>query len=416
MENKFRWLARLFIVIIFVFCPFLSFLLSTLLLIKGIDLKFNILIGALCWGLYGYLFIPEVTMDITRHYEMYDSLLGLLTFDDFLFWTTLSDKPDYVMYYIFWIFGKIGFTSQIIGFFSAFIMYFMLYYLAYDISEIFNFKNSSIHSISYPLIFFLALTSPYWFSGIRQCNAIFLFIIALMSYYKGSYKNTVVFLLGSVFLHFSIYPFVILFLCAIFFSNLWINVFAFVLIGSSFFFYQLLHALSEVFLTVGGIGEVLSMKIDAYIFSGDGDDAIFVGPALRWYLSWILFFVSIPICYYINIKKSRLKSRFLVIHYFYILLLSYMIFTLSVSLQFFSRTLDLMKYLFFFYVSYLIFQIGVGQKMKKMLIGLLVVVSVGGIYSLFIGNEGKTFYPELLYMNLVDILETSVPRTMYWKV
>ena len=75
-----------------------------------------------------------------------------------------------------------------------------------------------------------------------------------------------------------------------------------------------------------------------------------------------------------------------------------------------------MKYLFFFYVSYLIFQIGVGQKMKKMLIGLLVVVSVGGIYSLFIGNEGKTFYPELLYMNLVDILETSVPRTMYWKV
>ena len=47
---------------------------------------------------------------------------------------------------------------------------------------------------------------------------------------------------------------------------------------------------------------------------------------------------------------------------------------------------------------------------------LLVVVSVGGIYSLFIGNEGKTFYPELLYMNLVDILETSVPRTMYWKV
>lgn len=416
MENNIKWCVRLFIIIIFVFCPFLAFLISSILLFKGGDLKFNIFISSLCWGIYGFLYIPECNMDITRHYEMYDSLLSISSFNDFLFWTTLSDKPDYAMYYVFWLLGRLGCTSQSIGFISAFFMYFMLYYLAYSMSMLFGYKKMSFHPICYSLIFFLALTSPYWFSGIRQCNAIFLFVIALVSYYKGTYTRAIIFFIISAVLHFSIYPFVFFFLCAMFLSKSWIYFLSFILIGASLSFYQLLHVLSEIFLAVGGIGEVLSMKIDAYIFSGNGDDALFAGPALRWYMGWILFFASIPICYYINTKKNKLESRFLVIHYFYILLLSYMIFTLSGSLQLFSRTLDLMKYLFFFYVSYLIFQIGVGQKMKRMLIGLLVVVSVGGIYSLFIGNEGKTFYPELLYMNLVDILETSVPRTMYWKV
>ncbi|WP_280764323.1 MULTISPECIES: EpsG family protein [unclassified Parabacteroides] len=384
---------------------------------KGIDKRYNIFISALFWGLFGYLFIPEIMMDITRHYEVFDQLIYISSFSDFFIWTTASKKPDYLMYFICWILGRFGFGKQSLGFVSAFVFYYALYYLALKISDILRKKyhSKNIDPIVFVILPFLALVSLYWFSGIRQCNAIILFLLALICYYDGSRTKLLFFCSLTTLLHFSMWPFVLFLIVAIYLPPRLIYLISFCLLLISPFFIVIVQELSEIFGFIGGFGEIMSGMIDAYIFSLEGDNVLYGGAALRWYMQWAIFFVSIPLWFFANKRFKYLDNEFYKIHYFYLLVLAYMFFSLFGSLQIFTRALDLLKFLFFMYTFYVLVHIPFKNIYKAPLYLFILIITLAGFFSIFVGKEYKTFYPKLVYMNVYQILQTTIDHTLYWR-
>lgn len=409
---------RIILLSLLVICPFLAFGVSTLLLLYGIDRKFNIIISAFYWGLYGFLFIPEMNMDITRHYEFFSTIAGLDRFSDFVIWIAVVDRPDYLLYFIYWLVSKIGFNAQFIGFLSASFLYGFLYFIALKWNKYIEVargvKDNKV--FVYLLLPILALTSMYWFSGMRQGNASVLFVFIFLCYLNRSRRKLLLLSLIAGMLHFSLYPLIFLLLITLYANKKVIKFLALLLIISAPFFVHIMHMLSEVLNTWGGIASVWSLKIDAYIFSGDGDNSIFMGPALRWAMGWLTFFCFIPLYIYIETRKVYFTNEFCKLHYFMLLLAAYMLFVLFGSLQIFSRMLDIFKYLFILYTVYILYVFPINRVIKEILNILLLIVFVGGIFSLVIGNEFKTFHSNLLDSNLFTIFFTKITSSMYWTV
>lgn len=80
MVNKDVFGKRMFLAFLFLINPFLAFCLAVYLLSKQKEALFTTVVIVLFFGLLGYTCLPFSTMDITRHYVMFDKMKQAVSF------------------------------------------------------------------------------------------------------------------------------------------------------------------------------------------------------------------------------------------------------------------------------------------------------------------------------------------------
>ena len=199
---------KIILIISFLVSPLVSILLNTLSFIKKPTLVSTLMIG-LFWGYFGLVYIPIKGFDILSHYKIYD-FIKKLDFNQFFIHVIVY--KDRLVYYIYWILGKIISNHKIIGFVSAFFMYTIAFnilkkfFCKYEIS-----RSERIMSI----LLFYSLTPMYLFSGMRNGPAIMLFSFGVYLVLNGEKKGNL-YIIMCMLTHSSFISIVIIFYLSLF--------------------------------------------------------------------------------------------------------------------------------------------------------------------------------------------------------
>ena len=114
---------RFVLIVVFIACPFAGMLLSICAIVRRHDEKLAISLIILFFGLLGYTFMPLSNDDLPRHYMMFDKLKLAETLPEFIFYQSQSEKPDFFLYLLYWLTGKLVNTHQVVGFLGAICYY-----------------------------------------------------------------------------------------------------------------------------------------------------------------------------------------------------------------------------------------------------------------------------------------------------
>ena len=399
MVNKDVFGKRMFLAFLFLINPFLAFCLAVYLLSKQKEALFTTVVIVLFFGLLGYTCLPFSTMDITRHYVMFDKMKQAVSFSDFVFYESLSEKPDFFLDLLYWILGKYVNTHQIVGFLGASIYYGFMVGIIRNWCSALSIKSSKIFLLL--LIMFLALIPIYEFSGMRQGNAIMIFLYIITISEMSMLKRGLLLIIPCL-LHFSLYPIVALYICACTVKKkkiLWII--ALCMMSAFFYFTPLMAWLMNICSSMGGMGAGIAEKIDAYLFQGEVDSALYSGSVLRFFIILGLLFFCPIIAYSVNrkIEKGSFFERF---HNFFILFFSYIFF--SSSSYILSRNLMMFKLLIVLYVVYVLYTFAFKWYLKRLLICLCLIVCISGPFSFILGREYRTLNFSLFTSNIIELL------------
>ncbi len=345
---------------------------------------------------------------------IYEELTNIGSLADFVFYESLQDKPDFLLDMVYWWLGKFVNTHQIVGFIGAVFYYGLMLGVIRHFCIIFVNEDKAKAAFFYLLFLFLALTTIYEFSGMRQGNAIllFLFIITIPEN-KISEKCRALLLVLPGLLHFSLYPIVLLYLCTYWMRKKQVLLVSVCMLIGYFFFIPLMQFVMNLCYSLGGIFGVIADKIDWYMFSGDLSVMLYAGSGIRFAV--ILFLVALsPLLIYVvdkgyrNRKVSPLLLRF---HAFFILFWSYLI--LSSSSYILSRNLMLYKFVAAIYLVYILYSFSLKEKMRTFLLCLVTCICILGVLSFYRGGEWHNVNPAILYSNLFDILSLKTNPAGY---
>lgn len=164
--------------LLFCISPFLAALLSLYLIYRKRYVKLGVYIIIIFWGLVGYTFLPADNMDITRHNLNFENLQNISSLQEFIIYQSLSEKPDFILDLVFWETGKFIKSHQVVGFIGAFCYYGLGLGLLLHWREQLHTK-SSFNNFILLILMFLALAQVTEFSGMRQGNAILLFLFII---------------------------------------------------------------------------------------------------------------------------------------------------------------------------------------------------------------------------------------------
>lgn len=396
--NKNALELRLLLVFFFFINPFLAFCLAIYLLTVHKETFFATIVIVLFFGLLGYTYLPYSTMDIIRHYMMFDKLKQAISFSDFVFYESLSEKPDFFLDFLYWILGKYINTHQVVGFLGASIYYGFIVGVIRNWCNALSIKSSKIFLLL--LTMFLALIPVYEFSGMRQGNAIVIFLYAITKPDMSMLKRGLL-LIISCLLHFSLYPIVVLYICACVVKKKTLLIIALCLVASFLYFTPLMSLLMNICSSLGGVGIGIAEKIDSYVFQGEVGAKLYSGSVLRFFIILGLLFFYPIIAYLVNgrIEKGSSFERF---HNFFILFFSYLLF--SSSSYILSRNLMIFKLLIILYIVYALYKFAFTWYFKRLLILLCVVVCISGPFSFILGREYRTLNSSLFTSNIIELL------------
>lgn len=406
----------IFLLFLFLVYPFGAFLLAMYCLsIRKME-KVSILIIVLFAGLLGYTFLPAHTMDITRHYAMFEKMKSAYSISDFIFYESVSEKPDFFLDWVYWIVGQyVVDTHQIVGFLGA------ACYYGLGLGVILHWRrllksSSSFNNFFLLIGLFLSLIPVQEFNGMRQGNAImlFLFIITIPDEDICGIKRFLL-LIFPCLIHFSLYPIVALYIFVYFFKRKDCFVLSSVFLIGYLFFLPCMDAFKKLCLNFGSIGIGIATKIDDYLFQGDISAALYAGSVLRFILILILLFLfPLVFCAMENMGKWRKESSSFILrfHYFSLLFFSYVIF--SSSSYILSRNLMLFKFMAVLYFSYVVFSSPIKRNLRKFLYCICLLVFFSGPFSLYFGKEYLTINTPIFYSSLFEILHLkTVPEGYY---
>jgi len=414
LENstaKSVYIARLVTLILFIFYPFSSFFISILLLANNYDRKFNQLIFGLFMGLFGYTFIPGREFDIVQHYALFESFLNT-SFSEFLVLLTYNNQPDFILYTLYWIVGKVIDNSQIVGFIGAFSFYYLFVLIIDNIFK--NYLPGKRNFRSYMLLFFMfmACTVPYIFSGMRNGNAVMLFIFLLTNKDgKRPYVKDILILLLPGLVHFSLFPISIVYLLSKYLNKRIYFIFCSVLILLTPFTLSILTYLHDVFKTMGGIGNFFASKIESYVFL-DKNFGMYFGAGFRYYLVELPLFFLTPLLWKYADREKRTSKSEEVLHKFVLAFFAYSLCTIQTFL--FARNHMVFAYIYISYWLILYFSKGVDLSVKQgiLLFSGFIIISI--IPSWIMGQEYVVINSKLFYSSLYELLNTKVTENQYW--
>lgn len=405
--NKSNIIEFFLLLLTFIVCPFLSVLLAVYLIYCKRHIKLSAMIVVAFYGLVGYTFLPIASMDITRHYSSFEELTNVSSFSDFIFFQSLSEKPDLALDFIFWGIGKLIKTHQIVGFVGA------ACYYGFGLGVLLNWRKnlhskSSFNNFLLPSLMFLAMAQITEFSGMRQGNAIlmFLYIITFPDDKISSIKKCVL-LIFPCLLHFSMYPLALLYICTCLFSRKYLFTISILMLISFFFFIPLMSLLMNLLATLGGVGAGIAEKIEDYIFGGEIEAKLYSGSILRFYVIILMMLIFPFIALSVDKLRVQLPNFVLRFHYWGILFFSYTLFTASSYVL--SRNMMMFKMFGVLYFTYALYSCSYyfNKHLQRLLACLCLGIALSGPFSMWLGLEYHVLNPVMFYSNIFNILSTN---------
>ena len=391
--------------VIFILSPFVAALLALYFIYYRRHVRLGVIIIIMFWGLVGYTFLPADTMDITRHNLAFENLKNVNSFADFVFYQSLSEKPDWFLDLVFWGIGKWVYTHQIVGFLGA------VCYYGLGLGTLLNWRDqlqtkSSFNNFILPVLMFLSLAQVTEFSGMRQGNAIllFLFIVTIPDIRLSIYKKCIC-LIFPCLLHFSMYPIVLFYICTCFLSRRVLLTIALSLLMFYWYFTPLMASLMNILISFGGIGLGIAEKIDTYMFQGEVQAALYSGSGLRVYIILLMMLIFPVVAFGMDKKRRQFPQFILRLHYWSILFFSYILFTASSYIL--SRNIMLFKMFGILYFTYALFSCRLEKYTQWLVFALCLLVILSAPFSMWLGLEYEVLNPKVFYSNIVDLLNVT---------
>lgn len=158
---------------------------------------------------------------------------------------------------LYWTLGKYVNTHQIVGFLGASIYYGFMVGIIRNWCSVLSIQSSKIFLLL--LIMFLALIPIYEFSGMRQGNAIMIFLYIITKSEMSMLKRGLLLIIPCL-LHFSLYPIVALYICACMVKKKILWIIALCMMSAFFYFTPLMAWLMNICSSMGGMGAGIAEK------------------------------------------------------------------------------------------------------------------------------------------------------------
>lgn len=384
---------------LFLIYPLIAAILALFQLAYGVNRKWNLIIVGMFGGILGYTYLPNSTMDLTRHYIWFLQY-GQADYNEFLL--LMVNATDYLSCVTYFLIGKITDNYQIIGAISGFVFYYFSM-AALDVwSDLWGIHNKSFLYIVCAMCF-LALTSVYLFSTVRNGNAVAIFIY-LWACQLRSYSTRRQWLFAiPCLLHFSLTPIVALYFVSIQCSRKVIRRTAIIMACSVLLFEPLLLYLADD-LNIFGIG--LSKKIHLYLDGEQKGTLLYIGSRLRFIITCGLTVIMFISFFLINKRKIIQNNPSLTKFYaFNTLFIGYFIMTSATYIL--ARNIYVIVYLIIFYFTLLAVSKSITPQIKNAITMLLIMVSLSGILSYTSAKEYRVVNSDIWKPNLISILSVK---------
>ena len=267
---------------LFVISPFLA--IPTIFLGIVNKSKFSLQLLVLMFGVVSYIYIPNLSDDRARYFELYEDFKNG-TFLQLFAYLMLTGQ-DFILQSMFYFASQISLPAQFVFAFATIVT---MGFIMYIYGKITFESYSTTPQLRFIAIMFLCLAIPF-VDLLAGTRFMFATSFVLMAFYKGlvERKNIAfLFLLLAVCIHFSVFIFVLIFIVLYLFPNtyklykiLFVISFLFVLIPIDFFM-----LVFNKFRFSGG----LELKSEAYL---GGDDFSKKGVE-ESYLKKIMYFLSL---------------------------------------------------------------------------------------------------------------------------
>lgn len=397
--------------LLFCISPFLAALLSLYLIYRKRYVKLGVYIIIIFWGLVGYTFLPADNMDITRHNLNFENLQNISSLQEFIIYQSLSEKPDFILDLVFWGIGKFIKSHQVVGFIGAFCYYGLGLGMLLHWREQLHTK-SSFNNFILLILMFLALAQVTEFSGMRQGNAIllFLFIITIPDE-QLSIKKKCISLLLPCLLHFSMYPLMIFYISACLMNRRYVFLISICMLIGSFYFMPFMTIFMNLMKGMGSIGTGIANKIDTYIFGEELSVALYSGSGVRFYVIILMMIIFPIVAYKLDRFRFNMPSFILHLHYWGIMFFTYTLFTSSSYIL--SRNIMMFKMFAILYFTYALFSCKLGKYMQQLLACLCIVIVLSGPISMWRSEEYNVINPSVFYSDIVTILNIKTRAEGY---
>lgn len=367
-----------FNLLVFLFSPFL--VIPSLILGIVNKSKFALFLFVIIFGIASYMYIPHITNDRARYFELYEDFKDTSYLQ--LFAYLMLTGQDFLLQSMFYSGSKLNISPQVVFALTTIITIGLIFSVYFKI--ILNNLNSTPKTRLLSLIFIL-VAIPYvdLFSGTRFMFATSFIIVG---FYKGLIERnikSIIYLLIAVCIHFSVYIFILIFLVLYIFpksdrtySFVFLISFLFVLIPPDFYI---------LIFNFFGFSGGLEIKRDVYIM---GEDFIKKGIE-ESYLQKILYYLNLLgvlfIYYYtfFQIKHSNILRNILLL-------------TATVINIFFSVPTIFFRYsiiLNFFFILFLVYELTKYNKKLAIYFYSIILTLIFMIQILFsLQNITKTYF------------------------
>jgi hypothetical protein len=178
--------------------------------------KYSYFFFSLIMGMFGFITIPLISDDLTRYYSTFEYISNL-SFSKFIEYISL--KPDFLVYWIMYIFSVIGLSKQFIPFLAVFISYYLLLLVFFDFTKYNQLKHKNIF-ILFLSLFILVVNYKAAVLGIRNSAANSILMYGLYQiYFKNKFKRGILISLFAIMTHIMTSVIVILVLINKFLTN-----------------------------------------------------------------------------------------------------------------------------------------------------------------------------------------------------
>jgi len=163
--------------------------------------RFSIFLLVLVFGFLSYLYIPHISNDRARYFEMFFKFQRF-NFSEFVAYLTAHNRPDFILHFLVYLTGKLGLSLQLLLFGVTSFTVGVCFYLFTKITENFDLTKRGFFLCFLMVLFSFSL--DHLLSGTR-----FYFgtAWALLAFYnglfQGNYLRAILFLIVALFTHFS---------------------------------------------------------------------------------------------------------------------------------------------------------------------------------------------------------------------
>ncbi|UII77602.1 EpsG family protein [Flagellimonas sp. HMM57] len=151
---------------------------------------------AVLFGLVEYQIIPKIIDDLARHYDLFEDMSSMSISRFFKY---LSTRPDFLFYWIMYIFSKLGFSAR---FFASTVVFFILSNFFLVFHRLFNKYSSRLFTAGL-LMLLLSFQWKLLLMGLRNYWGFSFVLLAFYFYFFEKSKKGHIYLILACFIHFS---------------------------------------------------------------------------------------------------------------------------------------------------------------------------------------------------------------------